>query len=307
MTRDPARIFRERGLLLLERILGQCDRKPESSSRGCCDRYYWCYRLHDLPNARFQEAALYFALAAPHMHETMRPAICEIARAAGRFWSETRNRDGSVNEIYPHEHSFCATSMSAAAVAEAMTRMNAGEEIDWERTGAWLSANDNAEVANQMAGACLALARIGVLTGETCLADTAAEKFERIRERQLPSGCYGEYGGEDIGYATITLALLAGYHRICGSEAVLKSMQACASYLESVVDPKGLYDWTSTSRRTQFLYPSGLAYLSSDVLNRLLNGLERNVAISPLWMDDRYSIQLAADYLVAAEYLETSA
>ena len=110
-----------------------------------------------------------------------------------------------------------------------------------------------------------------------------------------------------MGYATITLALLAGYLDVVDDPAARASMLTCDEYLQSVVNIDGLYDWRATSRRTQFLYPSGLAALESPVLPRLITGLGLNVAINPIWMDDRYCIPLAADYLLAAERLDALA
>ncbi|WP_029460222.1 hypothetical protein [Solidesulfovibrio alcoholivorans] len=305
-SRAPA-LLRARSLVLTERILGLCDRDPARPAYGCCDRNYWCYKLHDLANARFQEAALFFAAAAPRLAPEAAPAVLSLAGAAVRFWAARRHGDGSVDEVYPFERSFCATSMSAQAAAGAWLRLSAPPDVDFAVTGDWLAANDNPEVANQMAGAALALARIARITGKARYADAARDKVRSLVARQLPGGCYAEYGGPDAGYATITLALLAGYLDLVDDAAALASMRACAAFLESVTDADGLYDWRAMSRRTQFLYPSGLAYLESPVLGRLAAGLRRNVVINPLWMDDRYCIPLAADYLLAAERLDVRA
>jgi len=64
-------------------------------------------------------------------------------------------------------------------------------------------------------------------------------------------------------------------------------------------DENGLYDYSETSRKTKFIYPSGLMRLNSPIVNRLRNGLLKNMVINPLWMDDRYCIPLATDYLSA--------
>lgn len=297
-------LLRSRSLILAERFLGLTDREHGSPTYGCCDRWHWCYRLHDLANARFQEAALFFALALPHAAKAHRSGLADVARACVRFWEGMRHADGSVDEVYPFERSFCATSMSAQAV------LLAGQRLDvtpggLTRTADWLAANANEELANQLAGACLSLFRIGRLLCEPRYEQAARDKLGIIVRRQLPSGSFEEYGGPDVGYATITLALLAQYAAESGNQDVLPPMRRCEAWLCSVVGLDGRYDWRATSRRTQFLYPSGLAWLGSAVLGRLALGLERNVAPSPLWLDDRYSIPLAADYLLAAELLES--
>lgn len=63
------------------------------------------------------------------------------------------------------------------------------------------------------------------------------------------------------------------------------------------VQEDGSYDLGGTSRQTQFLYPFGLAVINSDVVRRLLNGLNANRIIHPGWLDDRYVIQLTTNYL----------
>jgi hypothetical protein len=297
-------LFRGPALTLLERILGQCDRAPESSTFGSFDRYHWCYKLHDLANARFQEAAQYLAMAAPLVDAWAREPLRKLAGAAISRWAAIRHGEGCVDEVYPNERSFCATAMSAQACSGAWLELDAPPKVDFTPTGRWLAANANPDLANQMAGACLALERMALISGRDQFRTAARKKFLAIAARQLPSGCYEEYGGEDLGYATITLALLAQYHRLRPDRDVEDSMLACAAWLDAKVGPDGLYDWKSTSRGTQFLYPSGLAYLGSPVLLKLAHGLRQGIALNPLWMDDRYCIPMAADYLLAARILE---
>lgn len=301
---DTVAILRDHGRVLAERILGLMDRNPTSPTYGCCDRYYWRYKLHDLANARFQEAALFGALILPCCSAAHREGIADIARSAIRFWEGLRHSDGSVDEAYPFERSFCATSMSTQAVMAASDRLGGVALRNMERTGCWLANHANDDLTNQMAGACLSLFRIGNMLQEPRFIEAARHKLDVILRRQLPSGAYDEYGGPDVGYATITLSLLAQYADESGDMDASASMRRCESWLATVVGPDGLFDWRATSRRTQFLYPFGLAWLGSGVLDRLVRGLRANIVPSPLWLDDRYSIPLAIDYLLAAELLE---
>ena len=301
---DVVRQFRDKPLLLVERLIGMCDRNDSSPSRGCFDRHYWCYKLHDCANARYQEGAQFLRLAQKHLHPDSHDFIDALLADSIDFWGRSRNSDGSVNEIYPYERSFCATSMSTAAIAGVWMDLEAPPEIDFRPTAEWLLANDSVEVANQMAGACLSLARIGIITGEQRYLEGAHRKVELIGQNREENGCFGEYGGPDVGYATISLSLLAGYHQLTQDELCLQLMKDCAGYLESVVEENGLYPWQTMSRRTQFLYPAGLAYLKSPVLQRLMVGLAENVVINPLWLDDRYCIPIGLDYLLAAEFFE---
>ena len=291
-------------MILVERILGLTDRDPDSSTFGCCDRYFWNYKLHDCVNVRFQEAALYFALAAPFCNDKAQPALIETAKAAIMFWANNRHKDGSVNEIYHYERSFCASAMSAQAVAGALLMLDDPPEIDFRKTGNWLLNHNNKEVSNQMAGACLALEKIAMITNNNRYSEGAWNKFKSIRQSQLENGCFGEYGGPDIGYATITMSLLSEYHQLKGDDDILNAIRECNVFLEKTVDKNGLFNWKTMSRRTQFLYPYGLSYIKSPVFERILTGLTKNCIINPLWMDDRYCIPLAIDYLMTLQYCD---
>jgi len=286
------------GRILFERFMGFLDQDPASVTCGCFDRAYWHYRLHDVANARFQEAALYLVRltqAVPDLREVLTPYV----RDAAGFWSRMRHGDGSVDEVYPWERSFCATAMSTQAITTAMLVLEDDFGIDLRRTGRWLARNRRPDVANQLAAACSALYNISVLTGIGDFAAEAERTIDLIADKQLPDGCYLEYDGADIGYATVTLALLGLYASQSGSEAARQSMRRCERFLGKRVRENGAYPYEDTSRRTQFLYPSGLRRLGSPVFRRIENGLKENGIINPLWMDDRYSIPLAVDYLLA--------
>ena len=61
------------------------------------------------------------------------------------------------------------------------------------------------------------------------------------------------------------------------------------------------------SRKTQFIYPYGFAVFEKfSVLQKLENGLERNLILNPTWMDDRYCIAFTLDYLKTVLELNNS-
>jgi len=124
-------ILLSRSLILTERFLGLCDRRQGTTTLGCFDRYYWCYKVHDLANARFQEAIQYFALFQEHCHSDAQPKMVELIKDAIHYWAKLRHGDGSVDEIYPWERSFCATSMSTQAVTFAYESLALKEKVDF--------------------------------------------------------------------------------------------------------------------------------------------------------------------------------
>ena len=290
------------------RILGFADRDAASPTYGCCERTYWHYRQVDFVNARFQEAALFLALLYHYSSLSNRfyqqAAVREWAEAAVRFWATIERSDGSFDEYWPFERSFVATAFSLAAVAETCQLLHLDPPEAAIRPAChWLGKQENLLVLNQMAGASVALALSGALLNDDEIRRLGERKMQRLLERQHPDGYFAEYGGYDIGYLTINLSYLGKYFLLTHDNAVMEAMRRTARFLEDKILEYGTYDYHATSRKTQYIYPFGLRVLEEwDLLQRHLTGLARNEVLNPSWMDDRYCIPLAIDYLQAAMY-----
>lgn len=304
-------LYREIALGQVPRILGLCDRDPDSRTFGCGDRYYWHYRLLDLPNARFQEVswltALLYSLPFDERYY-QNSSVLVWTEGMIRFWLGNRNGDGSVNEVYPFERSFCATSFSTLAVTESLLLLKpalppeifSGFIHQLAKTGRWLADHDNVEVMNQQAASLVALQNLATLTGSGELVQAARRKRESILQAQAEAGFFPEYGGMDIGYLSITLGLLALYAQKAHDVDMEVACRKAAGFLEPLIDNQGHYDYSQTSRRTQYLYPSGFHRYSPEILESHARGLKANTVLNPQWMDDRYCIALTVDYLLLA-------
>lgn len=291
------------------RVLGLTDRDPNSPTAGCADRAYWHYRLLDIANARYQEAGLLFALAFATEDAANpfagRTKMAEWARLAWRFWLERRNRDGSVVEVYPNERSFCGTAFSAAAFVQTAALLGGADAWKTElaaarQTMVWLAANANPDVANQMAASWLALAGYARLTGDAAVRAAATERRAQVLAGQQADGTWPEYGGLDVGYQTITLSSLASVLDLNPEDDDLRSaLKQGEKAIASRIAADGAVNAATNSRGTQYLYPHAMAALESGLLLRLLAGLDGRTVLRPSWMDDRYCIALATDYLLA--------
>ena len=304
---DP-RVYKDIVLLQMPRILGLSDRNPKSKTFGCFDRYYWHYKLIDFPNARFQEATLLLALLYKNDFEGNtyfeKPKIHELAKAANSFWHKIQNKDGSFNEVYPNERSFCATSFSTYAITESLLVLGEQHNLDsLIKDGKWLLKNNTAVVSNQMAAASLALYNIYLLTEETKIKRGAEEKITALMTSQSSEGFYPEYDDYDIGYLSLTLSCLCRYClKTRDNEKLITSMKKGLEFLNGLISEYGMFDYTKTSRKTQFLYPYAFLVLESNISEKIYKGLKENKIINPQWLDDRYVIQLTTDYLQT--YLE---
>ncbi len=309
--------LRDTILQSIPRALGQVDRNPGSSTYGCCDRYYWHYKLHDISNARFQEICLLLALVYENGFEGnafyKNARVLDWMIAIMEFWASRLSKDGSAVEIYPFERSFCATSFSCFTVTETLNILlksdeeaikktkalinRAGLVEKLRRVGTWIRENPNRVVANQMAAAINSLVNIGQLSQESSFDSAADEFFALMRSDVEKYGYTLEYGGLDIGYQSITNSCFAWYMNKRGaSEDIKETIEKLSGVLEQRIDELGNYDFSSTSRCTQFLYLYGFFVVKSSVLGKVLKGMDKNSVMTPLWLDDRYSAAMATDY-----------
>ncbi len=299
----------EKALSTIPRVLGLCDRMEGSETIGCCDRPYWQYRTIDFPNARLQEAGLLFALAnrlnveGNRFHNSQ--AMADWARAVWRFWLDRRNGDGSVCEAYPFERSFCATAFTTAAFMETVILSGGSaqwaEELNMARSSVrWLMKNRNQEVANQMAASALALRGYALLTGEKEWDTAATNRRDETLSLMDDDGGFCEYGGLDVGYQSISMSAIARLMIISGGDdAIEAALGKAEKRISPLIGEDGRTDPEKNSRMTQYLYPYSFAVLKSDILDRVREGLSKDRILNPTWMDDRYCIPFAIDYLFA--------
>lgn len=286
----------------IPRILGLGDRDPESPTYGCFDRNYWHYKLLDLPNIRFQEAVSMLALLYRHnlveeFYQNQK--VRSLAIAAIEFAFSRQNSDGSFNEVYPFERSFCGTSFAGCALAESMLALKLeGWEAQLTKLADWLARNNNVEVANQMAAAANALYAVYAITHNTVYHDAALRKIDLMKRQKGQHRYLPEYGGFDLGYLSITLSHLASLWKLSHHEGVREMAEDAMDLIDETLDDYGRFDWMTMSRTTQFVYPHGFAVFKQfPVLEKLKNGLAGNMILNPAWMDDRYCIAFALDYL----------
>jgi len=297
--------YLRQGLAIAERVLGLGDRDPASPTFGCFDRYYWHYKALDFPNARAQEIGHYLAVLYANCFEGNRyagePMILKWAEAAVRFWSQIQNRDGSFNEWWPGERSFCATSFSTYAAVETVRILGLTPPMQaFDRAAEWLCKNNNPAVGNQVAASALALRAVADLLGEEFPARKAEERVRGLLDQQDPAGFFPEYGGGDVGYQSLTVSLLAAYRTKAPGEAIASALRKAVEFLDRRLCEDGTFDYKACSRQTQFFYLSGLVRMREmNLLLRHWNGCRAGTALLPSWMDDRYCFQLGTDYLIA--------
>ena len=165
MSVNKFNLFSRKTMGLIPRFIGFLDRDENSESYGCFDRYYWLYRQKDFPNIRFQECAYLFALLYsydfPGNKYFNKKILFEWTKASINYiYNSIARRDGSFDELYPNERSFCGTSFTTYLITEAAILLAIDIPNNIRKTGQWLLKNNNTELTNQMAASVMALYNI---------------------------------------------------------------------------------------------------------------------------------------------------
>lgn len=276
---------------------------------GCLDREYWHYKtLRGFPRLIFQQGlwglSLVYSKPFPGNEFSGSAAVKEWIQAGLLFWQRMRHPDGSVDEWYRHERSFCATAFTAAAMAETLLGME--KELDpavherlmesLEETVRWLTRHKNLEVANQMVAGLVAVEGLRRLT--------KAKRFDLLYEEwkgdllrlQHPEGWFSEYGGADIGYSLLMLDLLAHLWVRTGDSDLERGIDHLLEFISYFVNPDGRVGGGYSHRLTRHCFPYGMERMAASgnlkaqqTLGGIRCAIERATAPLPETVDDTYA------------------
>ena len=261
----------------LPALLGLFDDDETSPTYGLGDRYHWAWNHIDFANGSFQGAANGLArlLAADMLpSHYSRDRILKRISAMFRGTKSICRRDGSLEEAYPFEKSFCITALVAYDLLTALEQLN-GLIIQEEREDylnvvrpliRFLHQADetHAVISNHLAAAAAALYKWNMLTGEPGT-ERGGKILDKILEEQSDEGWYNEYGGADPGYQTLCTYYLADLQRMINSTDLQCSLGRSLVFLSYFAHPDGSFGGAYGSRNTRFLYPAGLEALSATI------------------------------------------
>lgn len=301
-------------LSLVPRILSSLDRNRHSSTFGCFDKPYWYYKSTDFPCARLQEPMLTLALLYKNRFDNNvyfgKEKLLEWAIAGIDFLSKSQNRDGSFNEWYPNERSFCGTTFPVYSASETFKVLNrdiTGRKRDgfldaFEKSGRWLMRHRES-VANQEAGSIASLYNIYQVTGNEQFRKHAEKKLMELGKSMSKEGWFSEYGGADMGYLTVVLDFLGKYYKGSKNRAVLEIVKPTMEFLKYFIHPNGSLGGVYGSRNTELKLPHGLEIFSRENSNAkyIADRIAENInnTLNPLMMDDRYAYLYHISYLQA--------
>mgnify|MGYP001076122389 CR=1 FL=1 len=275
MTADP---YLEQIHRNLPRLLALFDIDQTSINYGMGDRYHWAWGLIDFGNGTFQGAAhgmsrLWRAGLWPYPT----PKEQFIARINALFIGagQLTHNDGSLEEAFPNEGSYCVTALVAFDLLCAFDLLNAELEDDlakhWQATVApmigYLKKADetHALISNHLATAISALLRWHQLTGDNEAELKAKRLLDRILDHQSEEGWFKEYDGADPGYQTLCTYYLADVHQLRSDLGLLEPLRRSIQFLWHFAHPDGSFGGLYGSRCTRFYYPGGIEALSEEI------------------------------------------
>jgi hypothetical protein len=260
----------------IPRLLASFDTNPLSPSYGEGDRFHWAWKLMDFGNGTFQGAAdgLARLRIAELLPNGMDPKAIDQRIAACFIGAEHLCRhNGSMEEAFPYESSFCVTALVAYDLLTSIelqgNLLSQKERDDRLKIVApmiyFLHKADehHAFISNHLATAAAALYKWYSLTGES------GEKrgwsiLNRVLKQQSEEGWYEEYGGADPGYQSLCTYYLADLHRLRPDLDLGPSLYRSMRFLWHFAHPDGSFGGIYGSRHTRLYYPAGIEFLATE-------------------------------------------
>ncbi len=262
---------------VLPRLLSLYDNDPLSPTYGMGDRYRWAWKLIDFGNGTFQGAA--HGLARLLKHNLLPNHFSQTAikrRIDALFCGADRLRypNGSFEEAFPFESSFCVTALVTYDLLTAIELLK--DNLEFQVQARYLdiirpaisflhqAEETHAFISNHLATAAVALYKWSALTNEPG-EQRGQEILERILVKQSPEGWFREYEGADPGYQTLATYYLADLHRLRPDLNLLEPLRRSIQFLWHFAHPDGSFGGYYGSRNTRFYYPAGLESLALEI------------------------------------------
>ena len=293
---------------MIARLLSLQDRNPLSSTYGCLDRNFWHFKtIIDFPSATYQQAILGLAELNHHSdkHNNLQntPIIKESIKSGLLYWCRIQNNDGSFNEYYQNDCSFCPAAFTTYAIAKTFyLSRDIFSDLEQSliekallKSGSWLARHSFPEVQNQMIASMNAL----YYSAEVLDSDVLKIGFNKRREEVLNSqnneGWFPEYDGADIGYSFIALDLFASYLEEKEDGDIIEVASKMIRFIIRFLHPDGTAGGAYGSRCTSHVMPYGVEYFSDKGIPEAIYLYDwynyqkkENRIIDPSQIDDKY-------------------
>ncbi len=262
----------------LPRVLSLFDFDRSSKSYGMGDRYHWAWGLIDFGNGSFQGAANGMAYL---WKNSLWPYKTEKAKFLDRIDAMfiaagfLTRKDGSLEEAFPREGSYCVTALVAFDLLCAFEQLES--EITKQLKSGWLNIikpmidylvkadETHAIISNHLATAVAALIRWKEITNDNEAEKKAHLLLNRIIKYQSAEGWFKEYDGADPGYQSLCTYYLADVHHKRPDLKLSEPLQKSVKFIWHFAHPDGSFGGIYGSRYTRFYYPAGFELLAEEI------------------------------------------
>lgn len=219
------------------------------------------------------------------------------------YWCTIQNKDGSFNEYYQNDRSFCPTAFTTYAAAQTyyFSRgiFSDTEQVRIEtalyKSDTWLAKHSFPEAQNQMIASLNALYYSAEVLDSNVLRDWFRKRKEEVLNAQDKEGWFPEYNGADIGYSFMALDLFANYLDQNEDEEVIVAVTKLIRFIIRFIHPDGTVGGTYGSRCTSHVVPYGINFFANLGIPEAVylcdwynHHNQKNRIINPLQIDDKY-------------------
>lgn len=306
----------------LPRILALFDVDATSPTYGQGDRYRWAWKLIDFGNGTFQGAAHGLARLLKHDLLPAYLSTSSVLKRVDAMFHGTemlRRNNGSLEEAFPYESSFCVTALVAYDLLSAIELLE--NTIQERQRTRYLETvrpmidflhcakETHAFISNHLATAAAALYKWTALTRESG-EKRGQEIVHRILQEQSKEGWFREYEGADPGYQSLCTYYLADVHRMRPDLGLHEPLRRSLRFLWHFAHPDGSFGGHYGSRNTRFYYPAGIEYLAEEISEAgqlaayMQQSIARNTTVTLETMDEPNLVPMFNAYCWSAALLE---
>jgi hypothetical protein len=303
----------------LPRILSNLNSNKLHPLYGNSDRRYWSWRTIDFTNSTNQGVVdgmlkLYDANLWPY--SSHKDEFIERLISVFTATRKIVRKDGSLEESFPYEKSWCVSALVSYNLAGALNNLKnlidndtydlCKDTVQIIQTFVCKYPEKHAVIANHWGAASASLFRGYKLTGDAYLLNRANKFLETLLSFQNEDGAFMEYQGFDPGYQTLTMDYLADIYIEHGVKNIEKNIESSLNILDHFVLPDGSFGGNFGSRGTRIYYPGGISKLAeffpkARVITQKMNfNISHQKTITLLAVDDGNLSPLFNSYVDSA-------
>lgn len=298
--------YRQHIEYMVPRVISMCNRNSLSKHYGCFDRNFWHFKtIIDFPSATYQQSVLGFAQLHSDKNSEFyqNENLSQVIKSGVLYWCKIQNKDGSVDEYYQNDRSFCPTAFTTGAIAQSYYLTEDLFDSDEkkliktsiEKSCLWLSEHSFPIVQNQMVASMLSLYWGSKVLSSDVIFDRFKKRRREVLNSQTSEGWFPEYSGFDTGYSFKVLDLFSHYLINEKDDEILEAANRLVELLTEFIHPDGTIGGEYCSRQTQHVFPFCLEFLSKFENEKtlllkkwFLDNLALDNIINPKLVDDKY-------------------